>query len=664
VTARIRSSLLLFILLLAFALRVYRLDAQSIWYDEGLSIQLAQLPPDQTIALSATTDHPPLHALLLGAWIRIAGDSDFIVRLLSTFFGVLVVALIYKLGKILDERVGLIAAFLMSIAPMAVYYSQETRGYMLLTALILLAAIAFVQISLGHTNRWTWLIYGASIVAALYTHYFAAFAWIAFNVAWLINFAKVGLQNDDASRKPSQGFWKWIIAQLIIVACFLPWLPNAIAQAASNATYFPGRVTWDTVVGDTWRAFAVGEWGNGSIAGWLWLMLVTLGFIYNRRVYSKSKEVADNLAKGSISSSNTSIQPSQGIFIALLWLVVPLLLMSALAWLKPKFAPRYLLPSLPALVVLVSIGIRNADSALAPFRVSRLKLPTKVGVSLLCVLALTFFDAQSLSRLYNDPSIARPDVRSVAAYIQSHEQPSDAIVLIGGHQAPAFDHYYRGSNDVIPLPPDLLPSPQNPIDARSIKQLAEIASTHSHIWLVLWQSEISDPMNVVQDALNDQSPRLEVGQNFHDMALQLFNVQAARFEPRPQFETNNRFVQPIRLVGYNMNMALAVIGEPLSFGLYFSADSPIAGNYQIFTHLIAADGSIVAQQDHIAGADSYPSSLWTSGNLILNRFQIDLPNNLAPGNYRLEVGLYDSSGRLKLIDGSDHVNLVQLEIVR
>ncbi|HKZ85076.1 MAG TPA: hypothetical protein VJ793_15605 [Anaerolineae bacterium] len=33
----------LFILLLAFALRVYHLDAQSLWYDEGLSVYLAAL---------------------------------------------------------------------------------------------------------------------------------------------------------------------------------------------------------------------------------------------------------------------------------------------------------------------------------------------------------------------------------------------------------------------------------------------------------------------------------------------------------------------------------------------------------------------------------------------------------------------------------------------
>jgi uncharacterized membrane protein len=181
-----RRWLLLLIILLACALRVFRLDAQSIWYDEGLSIQIAAQDPAQAIALSAATDHPPLHTLLLGAWMDVAGESDFVVRYLSVFCGVLVVALTYVLGKHHDERVGLIAAGLMAIAPLAVYYSQETRGYMLLTALILIATIAAVRLLNGDRSKRMWIAYIISVALALYTHYFAAFAWAAINVGYLL----------------------------------------------------------------------------------------------------------------------------------------------------------------------------------------------------------------------------------------------------------------------------------------------------------------------------------------------------------------------------------------------------------------------------------------------------------------------------------------------
>ncbi len=299
--------LLILIILLAFGLRVFHLDTQSIWYDEGLSIYLAQQPPAQAIALSATTDHPPLHTLLLGGWMSLAGTSDFAVRYLSAFFGVLMVALTFALGRKVDERVGLIAAGLMALSPFAVYYSQETRGYTLLTSLVLIATLAFIRLVRGDHRRRTWAIYVASLSAALYTHYFAAFAWAAINMAYGLDLT--------GFRKPVRSVVKWLGAQFIILALFAPWLPNALAQAGSNATYFPGRVTWETVVGDAWRAFTVGEWGDASVVGWVWLALIILGLV-GVIIHRRDAENAENY---------------RTILLLLALVIVPLVLMSGLA---------------------------------------------------------------------------------------------------------------------------------------------------------------------------------------------------------------------------------------------------------------------------------------------------------------------------------------------
>ncbi len=640
VFTRTRIALLL-IVLLAFGLRVYRLDWQSIWYDEGLSIYLAQQSPEQTIALSAMTDHPPLHALLLGLWMRIAGESDFVVRFLSVFFGVLVVALVFALGQIFDRRVGLMAAFLAAIAPMAIYYSQETRGYMVLTTLILIATMAFIKLMTGTRRRRAWIAYIGAISTALYTHYFAAFAWAALLLASAVLL--------PAYRRPLRHWLSWGAAQAVIVLLFVPWLPNAIAQAGSNATYFPGRVTWETVVGDTWRAFTVGEWGDASIVGWAWLGLIVTGLtmaMIHRRDAADAEESRPKLCVS-------------GVITLLSLVVIPLLMMSALAWLKPKFAPRYLLPSLPALIVLAAISVAQLIDILR----SRYRFIASIG--LIVSLTLPVADSVSLLRLYTDPLLARPDVRSVAGYIEAHGAPSDAIVLVGGHQAPAFNHYYRGSAEVIPMPPDLLPAAQSPLDAHAIAQLADIAAVHPRIWLVLWQNEISDPTDVILDELIAQGNRQHVGRNFIGMGLMLFSVpNDFSYQEAPARTVHFPFTQPIRLVAYSLNTPGITAGESIRFGLYLEAEGSITGNYQVFTHLLGADGSLIAQDDHIAGADSYPTSLWHRGNVFINRFEITTPRDLASGEYQVEVGLYDSSGRLKLVDGSDHINLFKLKITR
>ncbi len=238
----------------------------------------------------------------------------------------------------------------------------------------------------------------------------------------------------------------------------------------------------------------------------------------------------------------------------------------------------------------------------------------------------------------------------------------DAILLIGGHQAPAFDHYYRGQASVVPLPPDLLPAAQSPLDARALTTLAAVAAQHPRVWLVLWQNEISDPTNVVLDALLDKARRINVGENFHAMGVLLFDVKGVTFDATPQHVVDLPFVEPLRWVGYNVNSTRIPIDIPLRFGIYLRSDGRIDGNYQIFTHVVAADGTLVAQADHIAGADSYPTSLWRPGSLILNRFEIRLPADTPPGQYQIAVGLYEGDRRLPLMDGRDQVELFSITV--
>ncbi len=50
---------------LGFALRVFRLDAQPLWFDEWLTVDLALAPPRYVLQ---TIDRPPMYYVLLHAW--------------------------------------------------------------------------------------------------------------------------------------------------------------------------------------------------------------------------------------------------------------------------------------------------------------------------------------------------------------------------------------------------------------------------------------------------------------------------------------------------------------------------------------------------------------------------------------------------------------------
>src|SRR5690348_13914409 len=85
--------------LLAFGLRAGRLEYQSLWYDEGSSIFLARQSLAAITRGAAGDIHPPLYYYLLHFWMKFAGDGEYGARFLSVCTGVLVVALLFVLGR-------------------------------------------------------------------------------------------------------------------------------------------------------------------------------------------------------------------------------------------------------------------------------------------------------------------------------------------------------------------------------------------------------------------------------------------------------------------------------------------------------------------------------------------------------------------------------------
>src|SRR5438445_10634711 len=91
------------------------------------------------------------------------------------------------------------------------------------------------------------------------------------------------------------------------------------------------------------------------------------------------------------------------------WLLVPALGIATISAMAPPFAPRYLLLSLPACVMLLAVGL------------DRLPAP-RIGNAAAVVLALLFFSS-SLS-YYRKP---KEDWRGAAAVIAQRSQPEDRI---------------------------------------------------------------------------------------------------------------------------------------------------------------------------------------------------------------------------------------------
>jgi 4-amino-4-deoxy-L-arabinose transferase-like glycosyltransferase len=121
---------------------------------------------------------PPLYHLLLHWWLPAFG-GDGSARWLSVVCGLATVWAMWRLGcQIGGMAVGLVAAGLLAIAPIHVYYSQEARAYALFFLAAVVAIWLFVRARGGDAPR-DWAGFAAASLLGLYTHYYFSLLLLA-----------------------------------------------------------------------------------------------------------------------------------------------------------------------------------------------------------------------------------------------------------------------------------------------------------------------------------------------------------------------------------------------------------------------------------------------------------------------------------------------------
>ncbi|MGD8585454.1 MAG: hypothetical protein PVJ75_08895, partial [Chloroflexota bacterium] len=136
--------------------------------------------------------------------------------------------------------------------------------------------------------------------------------------------------------------------------------------------------------------------------------------------------------------------------------------------------------------------------------------------------------------------------------------------------------------------------------------------------------------------------------------------------PKVQIPLQATFGNEIALRGYDLQ---SVEPGKLELKLVWQALAEPSDSYTVFVHVLDPAGvCCVWQQDVVPGQGSYPTDLWLPGEVIIDSYVIDLPEDLAPGLYPVEIGLYlaDNGQRLLVsmpgLRDSDALFLRPLEI--
>ena len=99
----------------------------------------------------------------------------------------------------------------------------------------------------------------------------------------------------------------------------------------------------------------------------------------------------------------------------------------------------------------------------------------------------------------------------------------------------------------------------------------------------------------------------------------------------------------VRLLGYTARPEEWSPGDDVALVLYWEAVVPGAGGESVAIRLLDGDGSVQAWADGPPLGGLYPLWRWPQGIVLPDRRHLSLPAGLAPGRYRLEVGLYDAA---------------------
>lgn len=85
-------------------------------------------------------------------------------------------------------------------------------------------------------------------------------------------------------------------------------------------------------------------------------------------------------------------------------------------------------------------------------------------------------------------------------------------------------------------------------------------------------------------------------------------------------------------------------GSSLPITLYWTTDRPLNTNYTVFVHLVDASGNKLSQIDVAPRSGTYPTSLWSPNEVVVDELTLTLPAALPPGDYSLRIGLYLQQG--------------------
>ncbi len=234
------------LVLLAAVLRLHGAGDDAFWKNELFSIAWSAQPLGFLLGEGLFTEtNPPLYFVILKAWTALFGTTllgggEFTARAPSVLISIACIPLIAKLGhELLSRKAGLIAAGVLAVTPVQVYFAHEARAYALLPLFALVALLGAARLLrprlLGQSRPTAvpWLLYAGGCIGLVHSHATGVFAVASLGMIMLLAFA--------AGPTPVRDIRRLVAANFAIAVLCLPVLIAMLVQSGSaNIGWMPG----------------------------------------------------------------------------------------------------------------------------------------------------------------------------------------------------------------------------------------------------------------------------------------------------------------------------------------------------------------------------------------------------------------------------------------
>ena len=428
----------------AAVLRVHAITVKSFWLDEGISVEIARLPWRQFFyVLRQREINMALYYVLLHFWLAL-GSTEGFIRGLSVLFSVATVPVLYALGaRVFGRTAGLLAAWLLATNAYHVRYAQEARGYALVVFFAALATWLLVR-NLQEPSSARWPAYTAACALAVYSHIFGALVVVAHG-------ASLGfLRRQDLRWKDLLGSMRWLAYTLVPIGLI-------VARVGTGSTRWIPPTHMRSVL----QFFVMLAGNNGMRL--MTLDAVAAGFAAFGvwRLWRRFGRSLD----------------CWGRIVVFSWLLVPVALVLIVSVVRPIFLARYMLPCLPAAILVVAAGISTIQPRLLAW---------------IFAAAISIFSILGVFSYYRrDFDLERDDWRGATTYVLDHVLPGDGAFFYQNFGRLPFE-FYRSQKHPSPVWPEALVSAhgadwgyRDSLFAYLGESLQDAGPGGERVWLVL-----------------------------------------------------------------------------------------------------------------------------------------------------------------------------------